>query len=219
VPFRIEGEVETHWLAETYSLPPSLSDRNALAQSIAQQWKIIEPVTLYQAKMLDGRIRYQVAKEEGIPCWAIHFERTEDRLAYVIFPACSGDVTRQISRGQEHQVLILEPAAEGRGGLEVLQPLIDLLAPPAPPIPEQVMTRQARGVAHQVSRCHLAGRVRVVEAEVGEVVTDRLFPVELALVDQETLGEVMTLAWKNIEEQPARKSTSRRPAARRRSGR
>lgn len=43
--------------------------------------------------------------------------------------------------------------------------------------------------------------------------------VEIALVDQETLGEVMTLAWKNIEEQPARKSTSRRPAARRRSGR
>src|SRR5436190_9141800 len=78
--FLIEDEVKTHWLAQTYSLPPSPGDRDALAQSIAQQGHIIEPVTLYEGDLLDGMLRDGIAKEKGIPCWAIHFEQTGEGI-------------------------------------------------------------------------------------------------------------------------------------------
>jgi hypothetical protein len=67
-PFCIEGETETHWIAETYSLPLSSAERDALAQTITQQGKILETIVLYEGELLDGKVRYQVAREHGIPC-------------------------------------------------------------------------------------------------------------------------------------------------------
>src|SRR5438105_3839046 len=80
-PFRVGADVKRHWLAELYSLPPPSDERDALAQSIAKDGKIHEPVTLYEGLALDGWIRIQVAKERGIECWAIHFEETKEGIA------------------------------------------------------------------------------------------------------------------------------------------
>ena len=79
--FRIDSELKTHWIAELYSLPPASGDRGALAQSITRLGKIIEPVTLYEGELLDGVVRYQVATERGIPCFAINFEETDEGIA------------------------------------------------------------------------------------------------------------------------------------------
>ena len=77
----VDANVPTHWIAETFSLAASLTDREALAQSIAQEGRIIDPIVLYEGELLDGKVRHQVAKEHGIPCWAIHFEHTEEAIA------------------------------------------------------------------------------------------------------------------------------------------
>src|SRR5207248_5244101 len=80
-PCRVEADVKRHWLAELYCLPPPSGECDALAQSIAKDGKIYEPVILYEGLALDGWIRIQVAKERGIECWAIHFEETKEGIA------------------------------------------------------------------------------------------------------------------------------------------
>src|SRR5436190_14043948 len=68
-------------VADMYSLPPPLGDRDVLARSTAKDGKNIEPVTLYEGELLDGRNRYQVANNRGIPRWAIDFEQVEEGKA------------------------------------------------------------------------------------------------------------------------------------------
>jgi site-specific DNA-methyltransferase (adenine-specific) len=71
----VEGELKTHWLVERYFLPSSGYGASALAKSLERQGAI-EPVTLYEGRLLDGRIREQARRELGKPREAINFEDT-----------------------------------------------------------------------------------------------------------------------------------------------
>jgi site-specific DNA-methyltransferase (adenine-specific) len=73
--FRIEGEVEIHWIAKKFFPTSSDYGASALAKSIERQGAI-EPVTLYEGMLLDGRIRDQASREQGKPREAINFEDT-----------------------------------------------------------------------------------------------------------------------------------------------
>jgi hypothetical protein len=74
----LDATLATHWIAEAFPLPASPTDYQALVQSIVQDRRIIEPIVLYEGQILDGRVREDIAKEHGIPCWAINFENTQD---------------------------------------------------------------------------------------------------------------------------------------------
>src|SRR5215216_6641912 len=76
-----DANLPTHWIAKTFSLAASLTDREALAQSIAREGRIIDVVVLYEGELLDGRVRHEIAKEHGIPCWAINFEQTAEGIS------------------------------------------------------------------------------------------------------------------------------------------
>ena len=71
----VEGELKTHWIVERYFLPSSGYGASALAKSLERQGAI-EPITLYERMLLDGRLRDQASRELGKPREAINFEDT-----------------------------------------------------------------------------------------------------------------------------------------------
>jgi hypothetical protein len=76
----VDATLGTHWIASTFSLAASLPDREALAQSIIKDRKIVDPIVLYEGQILDGRLRHDIAREHGIACSAIHFEQTDEGI-------------------------------------------------------------------------------------------------------------------------------------------
>jgi site-specific DNA-methyltransferase (adenine-specific) len=76
----IDADLSTHWIASTFSSATSSTDRDALAQSIVQSRKIVDPIVLYEGQILDGRSRHDIAREHGIACSAIHFEQTDEGI-------------------------------------------------------------------------------------------------------------------------------------------
>jgi hypothetical protein len=76
-----DANLPTHWIAKTFSFAASLTDREALIHSIAKEGRILEPITLYEGAILDGRLRYETAEHDAIPYFAINFENTLEGVA------------------------------------------------------------------------------------------------------------------------------------------
>jgi hypothetical protein len=79
--FLVDANLPTHWIAESFALSASLTDYQALVQSIVQDRRVVDPIVLYEGEILDGRVRDNIAKEHGIECWAVHFEQTDEGIA------------------------------------------------------------------------------------------------------------------------------------------
>jgi DNA modification methylase len=76
VPFRLEGEVQPHWIVERYFLPlPNKDETSPLATSIETTGQI-DPIVLYEDRILEGRERYRMKRHSGEAVWAIRFDDT-----------------------------------------------------------------------------------------------------------------------------------------------
>src|SRR5207245_8507446 len=80
-------------------------------------------------------------------------QRIEQALLYSLFPGAAEQLAGEVSRGYEHQVVVLPQLAKRLVGLEVLQALDNLGALQCLiVIPEEVVTGKARAVAQHVAR-------------------------------------------------------------------
>jgi site-specific DNA-methyltransferase (adenine-specific) len=74
VPFVVERELERHPIAEHIPLPNLAEEQEALSRSITAEQGVKEPITLFEDKVLDGWLRYMMARKQGRMVQAIRLE-------------------------------------------------------------------------------------------------------------------------------------------------
>ena len=116
----------------------------------------------------------------------LHPKRLQDAGADDFLPGCAGNFRRQITGGEEHQVLVLELLAKILVRFEVGESRDELGARELRVVPHEIVARQARTMRHEVSRRHsLPGDV-VLQREPWKVLRDRFIPLELPLFHEDS---------------------------------
>ena len=111
-----------------------------------------------------------------------HFQRLEDALRDRILPTGAVQLARNIARRHEHQVVVLECRAQRLAGLQILQAAQQILAREVRRVPDKIMPRKTGAMRNQIPDGHLLGEHRFVQLEGGQIIADRLVPIDFAFV-------------------------------------
>ncbi|XPS83917.1 hypothetical protein Dvar_19350 [Desulfosarcina variabilis str. Montpellier] len=80
--FKLADDLKPHPISEL--IPPMDGDTYKGFKADIWRHGLIEPIILYQGKILDGKERYRACRELGVDVWAREWEGGMDPVEYVI---------------------------------------------------------------------------------------------------------------------------------------
>src|SRR5215471_889979 len=127
------------------------------------------------------KIRTALTVGDGEVC-AGHFQRQQDPCSNELFPGRSGNLSDQITRSGNQEVVVSVTAPEVAVGLKVAQSSNQVFAVEIGAVPYQIVPREPRAVRNEIAWSHPLARYRVVQLKFGQILAHRFVPVQLALI-------------------------------------
>src|SRR5215471_2236348 len=118
-----------------------------------------------------------------------HLQRLKDVLAHKILPALSGNFANQVAGGHDEHIVVTITTAKIAIGLKKSQPAHQVFTSEIRAIPDEIVSSHTHSMRNEVTRGHALACDWIVDLEFREILPNRLVPLELAFVIQDSHGK------------------------------